>query len=150
MSEKWCEALSPGIETWFSGNHQKQWFWRFQSNFWRNCHQKVKNLSHWMCFYCVEAPGEWCDAVLSWTKGELPRMRTRLFKRRNGAKHSPLGSKRDFWGITENTHFGDFSQSSEGLSLENPKSVTLDVFLVCWSCGWVMWRRTFMNQRWVT
>ena len=174
--------------------------------------------------------GEWCDAVLSWTKGELPRMSTRLFPwAKNGAKHSPLGSRRDFWGITRNSDFGDFSPSFEGivirkskichtgclssvlklwvsdvtpyfhepkvsylewgpdilreemvrstlpwdpnvifgespktlileisvkvlkqLSSERQKSVSLDVFLLCWSSGWVMWRRTFMNQRWVT
>ena len=38
-----------------------------------------------------------------------------------GAKHSPLGSKRDFWGITENTYFEVFCQSFEGIVIRKSK-----------------------------
>ena len=37
------------------------------------------------------------------------------FSAKNGAKHSPSGSKRDFRGITRNSDFGDFSQSFQGI-----------------------------------
>ena len=39
----------------------------------------------------------------------------------NCAKHSPLGSKRDFRGITRNSDFGDSSQSFEGIVIRKSK-----------------------------
>ena len=90
-------SILPWIETWFCENHWQHSIWRFLLEFWRDCHQKIRNLSRSMCFYCVEAPGRWCDALVSWTKGEIPGMSTRLFMRKKWCEALSPGIETWFW-----------------------------------------------------